>query len=250
MSKINKSLHVILSDVHVPFEDKEVCQLAFNFIKREKPGTVHLLGDICDFYTLSRFDKDPSRKLTLQDELDATKAWLGKLRKCAPKAKIIYSQGNHEARLTKHLKSKARELASLKSLNIPDLLGLDEYNISYLLEDDAYMIGNDITLVHGEYCRASGQTPKEYWLRLGTSVIMGHTHRLTTLRHTSKKGTKQGWENGCLCTMDPEYMRYPDWQQGWTVVQTCGDMEEVRQILVKNGAYMYNNKLYKVPAKE
>ena len=61
---------VIANDFHGQFRDKKTCGMLFNFIKREKPDRIILNGDIVDFYSISRFDKDPSRKEDLQDELN------------------------------------------------------------------------------------------------------------------------------------------------------------------------------------
>ncbi len=65
--KTNKRMGVVLSDVHCPFEDKSVCRMALAFIREHRPATVHLLGDIADFYSVSRFTKDPSVKRITAD---------------------------------------------------------------------------------------------------------------------------------------------------------------------------------------
>ena len=77
---INKRMGVVLSDVHVPFQDKSVCRMALKFLAEHQPATVHLLGDIADFYSISRFVKDPRRKEDLQEDLDAAHDFLAELR--------------------------------------------------------------------------------------------------------------------------------------------------------------------------
>jgi predicted phosphodiesterase len=42
---------VVLSDVHFPFEDKVAVQMAIDYIKKAKPDTVILNGDIMDCFT-------------------------------------------------------------------------------------------------------------------------------------------------------------------------------------------------------
>ena len=75
----NSKLHAVLSDLHIPFSSSTAVKMAVDFIRNEKPGTVHLLGDIGDYFSISRYDKDPMRRLNLQEELDAIRDWLTEL---------------------------------------------------------------------------------------------------------------------------------------------------------------------------
>ena len=47
-------MHVVLSDQHIPFQDPVLEDLTVDFLKEHKPTTIHLLGDVLDFYSLSR----------------------------------------------------------------------------------------------------------------------------------------------------------------------------------------------------
>ena len=60
-------------------------------------------GDIVDCYQLSVFSSNPSRQFSLQDEFDATQAWLRRRVKKNPNARRIYMEGNHEDRLRRWL---------------------------------------------------------------------------------------------------------------------------------------------------
>ena len=100
---VNKKMGIVLSDVHCPFQSNDVCNMALAFIREHKPSIVHLLGDISDFYSVSRFVKDPSRKEDLQSDLNDTKTFLSRIRDAAPASRIIFSEGNHEFRLRRFL---------------------------------------------------------------------------------------------------------------------------------------------------
>ena len=210
--------HVILSDLHIPFHDPAAISAAIARTKREKPVAIHLLGDICDFYAISRFLKEPERKLSLQGDLDNTKSFLFNLRRSFPKADIVYSQGNHEARLTKYLQGNTEELSVLRCLDIRELLGLKDLKISYVPEHKPYRVGR-LLLTHGQIVRKhSGYSAKAHFDKFGCSVLHGHTHRLGTHYHTDFETTHVAAENGCLCSLDPEYAIAPDWQHGCSIV--------------------------------
>ena len=140
--KTNNRMGVVLSDVHCPFEDKSVCRMALAFIREHRPATVHLLGDIADFYSVSRFVKDPSRKEDLQADLDTTRAFLAKVRDAAPAARIVYSEGNHEFRLRRYLASEAKALAMLRDLRLERLLDFESLKIRFQPQDRPYRVGS------------------------------------------------------------------------------------------------------------
>jgi len=235
---------VVLSDIHCPFQDKGVLKLAINFIRDNHPDTVHLLGDIVDFYSVSRFLKDPTRKLELQEELDDAADVLGEIREAAFRSKIIFSEGNHEYRLRKYLSSEARALASLRALDLGELLGADRHKMAMRQYDQPYRVGS-LLLTHGDYARKwSAYSARAHFERYGCCVLHGHTHRLGSFYHRTVGDTYAAWENGCLCDLNPDYTTVPDWQHGWSVLWSNKDYFHVDQIAVVKGRYMYHGKAY------
>ena len=81
--------------------------------------------------------------------------------------------------------------------------------------------------------------------KFGCNVIHGHTHRLGAHYHRTYGDMMGAWENGCLCTLDPEYVVKPDWQNGWSVVWFNGARFHVEQICVVDKQYVYHGKVYK-----
>jgi UDP-2,3-diacylglucosamine pyrophosphatase LpxH len=242
--KMNRSMGVVLSDAHVPFHDKSTCHKALEFIRQHRPSRVHLLGDICDCYAVSRFVKDPRRKDDLQWELDKTANFLAEVRDAAGDAQIIFSEGNHEFRLQRYLASEARALAGLRSLSLPELLGLNKLGILYRAHDQPYRVGT-LLYTHGQLVRKwSAGSAKGHFEKYGSCVIHGHTHRLGTFYHRDIDTVYGAWENGCLCDMNPDYCTAPDWQQGWSVVWTRGDFFHVEQVCVVKGRYVYHGDVY------
>jgi hypothetical protein len=70
-------------------------------------------------------------------------------------------------------------------------------------------------------------------MRLGTSVLIGHTHRAGVF-HTNQTGDHAAYENGCLCRLDGlGYAQFPDWQQAFSVVDVFpGGMFNVNLIRI------------------
>jgi len=62
----------------------------------------------------------------------------------------------------------------------------------------------------------AGYSARALYEKRGTSVIMGHTHRLSQASHRNALGQHTMIENGCLCDLSPEYGVEPDWTQGFT----------------------------------
>ena len=145
MNHLQQRMHVCLGDIHLPHADPVAVNMAVAFIKTQRPGTIHLLGDVGDYFSISRYDKDPMRRLNLQEELDAIRDWLAELRDAAPKAKIIYSEGNHEFRLRRYLRSEAKALAGLRALSLEKLLDFDKLHIRFQSQDRPYLSSKAFT---------------------------------------------------------------------------------------------------------
>lgn len=244
MATKNNKLGVVLSDVHLPFADATATKMAVDFIRDNKPSMIHLLGDLADFWSISRFDKDPERRLNLQEELDSVRDWLTELRDAAPRAKIIYSEGNHEFRLRRYLRSEAKALAGLRSLTLESLLDFESLKIRFQPQDRPYRVGA-LLFTHGDLVsKWSAYSAKRHFDKYGCCVIHGHTHRLGAFYHTDINTTYGSWENGCLCSLKTDYISAPDWQTGFSTVWHSKDFFHVEQIALFNGRYNYHGKVY------
>lgn len=212
---------VVLSDLHIPYHDQRVLDRWLDFVKEEKPDGVDIIGDLIDAYSISRFDKNPSRKSSLQEEIDQAHDFLKELVHVSPKGcDVRYSEGNHEDRLRKILWGKAKELATLRNLTIPELMGLRELGIKYHDAENPYRIG-DLWYVHGDVIRPlAGCSAREVSDRIGGSVIMGHSHRMGYCPMTRWSGIQHAYEVGHMTDfrqLDYVHVSAP-WQQGWAVV--------------------------------
>lgn len=222
---------LVLPDVHIPFHDPLLVATWMDFAKDLKPSGVDIIGDLCDFYLLSRFDKNPSRRASVQAEADDGRLLLGSIRKTVGRnADIRFSEGNHENRLQRFLWSPGKALADIRGLRVQDLLGLADHGISYHSPTTPYRIGK-LWVLHGDVTRkqnfsksAGGRAADAVARSIGGSVLMGHTHQMGHTMFRSWERELEGYEVGCLCQFDMEYVvGVPPWQQGWAVVNTFPD---------------------------
>jgi len=57
------------------------------------------------------------------------------------------------------------------------------------------------------------------------SVLMGHTHRIGAYSIRGPNYPRMGYELGCLCTLEPEYVKHPNWMQGMAITTYPTDPE-------------------------
>ena len=246
MAKKRFERTLIIPDIHAPYEDYRALHAIYKMAKKEDFDKVKIMGDLVDFYQLSKFSKDPKRITGLQQEIDVAQYHLDKLRK-VHKGDITLFEGNHEYRLKKYLMENP-EMSSLKKINnIPSLLDLDEYGIKYKHHE----MFHGILIKHGNLVRQqSAYTAKGEFDREGTSGISGHTHRLGSYYVSNRGGAHAWFEMGHLCDEKAaEYMegKVPNWQKGFGVMtyDTKTDTWRIEQVPIVKNSFMFNNNVYK-----
>lgn len=173
-----------------------------------------VLDEVIDFYSLSKFDKDPRRELNLQHEIEQTKEILGNIRKTFPKAEIKMVESNHDLRLQKFLYRNSKPFYYLDVLSVYSLLELGKFRITYLKD----FVFRGVLFKHGDMVRKdSSQTAKAQQIKEGMSGASGHSHRLGQFFKTVRGGSYVWLEGGCMCiTQDVEYIEgTADWQNGF-----------------------------------
>ena len=218
---------LIYGDTHGQFIDPEAEAVLLSIMRRFQPANVVHVGDAVDCYSVSSFDKDPMRKETLQDEIDAAHEHLAKARKATPDAAWYLLEGNHEDRLRRALwgtYGSMREIVKLrefqKAVTWPTLLQTDALGIKWIpsTEQPTRSIFPKFIVKHGDIVKKwSASTAQGEYLRYGKSGASGHVHRLGLFFHRDWNGNHVWAETGCLCYLNPGYARDPDWQQGFLV---------------------------------
>lgn len=207
-----KNKFIVLSDIHFPYHDDKALKAVYKFLDQHPINSIILNGDILDFYDVSSFDKDPDRINSLQKEIDLAQKFFKKLRDLSPDSRIVFVKGNHCSRLERYLK-KHPELYSLEALKLPNLLGLDKFNIEY--KDKGFKLGS-LKIIHGDMVRKfSGYTARGELEKHDSSGISSHTHRGGVYYYRTPERYLAWFESFCLCDLNPFYVSEPNWQQGF-----------------------------------
>lgn len=249
---------VLYGDTHVPFQDDAALKVVQAVIRDVRPDILVHMGDLVDCWQISRFDKDPSRLDTLQENIDAARAHLHQMATIAPQAQRVLLEGNHEARLHKvvwRMENPSRELARLtavqQALQWPNLLQLDGIGWRWVSEREqsrTKVLPHGITK-HGTAVRKwSGWSAKAEWEKYGRSGFSGHTHRLGYFVHRDHNGHASWIETGCTCKLDAEYGVDFDWGHGCVVVTWSQDgfIQNTEFVSIREGRALWRTQEYGV----
>jgi predicted phosphodiesterase len=222
---------LILSDIHIPYQDNNAIIAACEEGLRQGVDTVYLNGDILDFHKLSNHEKDPNKR-SMSEELEAGRTFLAWLREAFPTQTIYYITGNHEFRIERYLRVKAPELLDCNEFKIDVLLRLREFGIINIPHRSKVYFGK-LLVEHGDkLLGAGGVNPaRTLLLKFKRPVICGHFHRTTSANSkVYDSHTDMAWSTGCLCELEPNYMEVNEHNHGAAIV----DIES-------NGSYKVNN---------
>lgn len=223
----------IIGDIHVPFHDPNAISLCMNLAKIVCPDIIIINGDFIDFFAISRFTKNPARKLQLGDEIKEARNLLSKFMSNIEPAVWIFNAGNHEERLKNYLWSKAPELSTIDELNPRNLLGFNRDNCIWLdYQDTPVQVGHDVVptvyfpeifVLHGDRMRMSGGTvniARSIFLKTLKNSVVSHWHRSDMYLQMDYNGKMRGcWVVPCLCLQRPHWDTGRIWGQGACVLE-------------------------------
>lgn len=176
---------LVVPDLHVPFHDCGFVALTTKLVKLLQPDHVVQLGDMNDFFQISRFSKDPERRETIYEDLQTSSKILDDWQAAAPfNCRFHLVEGNHEYRLSRFSNERAPQLSKMIK-SIPEVYRLSERNKKQnkgmwtwhpIIPWNSCAIG-DVVFTHGHYFNthaAAGNLQKYPCKKL----ITGHTHRV------------------------------------------------------------------------
>lgn len=237
---------VFIPDTHIPFINETIWERILDFLKDFQPDRIFILGDFIDSYNVSSFAQDPELFGQLQKELNLGKYHLEQLREVCPRAKGVFCEGNHEARIKRWLWENPA-IASLEKLKIENLLGLDELDFEFV-EYGNYYNYNGFLVKHGDIVRMhSGYSAKAELEKMGLSGISGHTHRMAAHFKTDMGGQKVWYESGCLCNLKlPWANGSNNWQNGFAVSwhERNGNRFFLELIPIIKNRFVYGGRYY------
>ena len=245
---------LVISDLQIPFEDTMLVQKMLEWAATVRWDRAILNGDIMDFHKISRFAE--SKDYPLEDELTRGQVFVQQfveaVRTLNAGCRVDYLEGNHEDRLRKYLATNADALRALRVdeeevLSLQHLLGLRKLAVNWFRYQQVLKLPDGLYVEHGHrVSKHSAYTVKNLLTDLGASIIVGHTHRKGVHYRKDRLGLHRGYEGGCLCRLDPGYMpeESANWQQGWVVVNFFGDVWWVDDVLVQDGRFMIDGRVW------
>ena len=195
--------HLIIPDPHAhPDYDNSRADLLAKLIKEVKPDVVINLGDVCDFPSLSAYDKGKrsfvgrSYRRDVEAALDFEERLWGPVRRSKKKLpRRVILEGNHEHRIEKalDLHPELADTISLKDLewdryydeqvlyegNTPGTINIDGVNYAHFFISG--VMGRAISGEHPAY----SLIVKQY-----ESCTAGHLHVLDFCERTTARGRK------------------------------------------------------------
>jgi predicted phosphodiesterase len=229
----------ILSDVHVPYHDEVALRAAVDRLASEKIDALVLNGDIADFYSISRWEKDPTKR-DFRGELQAVREFVAWIRWSFPEIPIVYKAGNHEERWTHWLWQHAPEIADEPMMSLVSWLKLADHGVELVENQRPIMLGK-LPVLHGHELPKGLAAPvnvaRGAFLRTLTSVLVGHSHRSSGHAESDMWHAETFcWSTGCLCDLTPEYARINRWNHGAAIVTVFDDGEyEVHNFRIAHG---------------
>jgi predicted phosphodiesterase len=216
----------VLSDIHVPYHSEVALRAAVEHLKSRNIVGLLLNGDIADFYSISRYVKNPANR-DFGNELAQVRQLLKWLRGEFPGVKMVYKQGNHEERYQHWLWQHAAELSLQPEMNLEVWLQCNIYDIAMVGDQLPVMLGK-LPVLHGHE-KGNGMTApvnqaRGAFMRLHHTVLEGHGHRTSGHCEPDMFGNETFcWSTGCLADLRPEYARLNKYNHGFATVNVHED---------------------------
>jgi len=212
----------VISDLHIPYHDQQAIEAAVSYLRKRKPDVLLINGDYGDWYSVSRYMKDP-KKRRLKREIRMQREGLRWLRSQFPKARIVSKEGNHELRWSHFLFNAAPEVSEFPQVSLPRILGMKTLGIDYVDNQRPIMAGK-LPVFHGHELGKGISSPvnaaRGVFMRMISTALVGHHHR--TSSHTEPNWRHEEivcWSTGCLCNLNADYAVINKWNAGFAVVE-------------------------------
>lgn len=216
----------VLSDIHVPYHSEVALKAAVEHLKARQIVGLLLNGDVADFYSISRYVKNPANR-DFGDELAQVRQLLKWLRQEFPGVRMVYKQGNHEERYQHWLWQHAAELSLQPEMCLEVWLHCNLYDIRMVGDQLPVMLGK-LPVLHGHEKGKGMSAPvnqaRGAFLRLHHTVLEGHGHRTSGHCEPDMWGNEVFcWSTGCLADLRPEYARLNKYNHGFATVDVHED---------------------------
>lgn len=217
----------ILSDIHVPYHSDKALAAAVAHLKSVGIDCLLLNGDFADFYSISRWEKNPAER-DFAGELKQVRSLFAWLRDQFPAIPIVAKTGNHEERFESWLWQHAPEVSELPEMGLAHWLHVNHHGIE-LVENRRVILAGKLPILHGHELPRGMASPvnqaRGAYMRTMHSVLVGHGHR-TSGHAESNMWSEETfcWSTGCLCDLSPDYASIGNkWNWGFATVDVSAD---------------------------
>lgn len=219
--RIDDTKGLIISDLHFPYQHNQAITAAMEYGLKKSVNFILINGDLLDFAAISRHERE-WRQRSPFEEFEATRQFLRELRKAFPKARIVFKEGNHDERWEKWLYVKAPELFDDPEFQLEVRLRLGELKMEIVKDRRPVSIGK-LNVLHGHEMAGSsgGVNPaRATFLKTMDNVLVGHYHRSSSHVESTFGGDVISVQSiGCLCTLNPYYMRVNKHNHGFAYIE-------------------------------
>lgn len=224
-----------LSDLHIPHHDLAAVDAALNYALQKDCRTIVLIGDVADFYAVSYWEKDPTKR-NLNDEIIKNRQFFKTI--VDNFDNVYYKLGNHEERWQKYIWGKAPEISELDVLTIQSLFELPDHVV--VADKMQNFRAGEITLMHGHEFGRSMFNPvnpaRGLYLRAKESAVCGHYHQPSYHEEKSLTGTVHTcYTLGCLCNLKPRYRPHNKWSHSFATAEIENELCSIQMHRINNG---------------
>ena len=219
------------------------------FCQEINPSIVVMNGDAYDGARVSRWPdgswQDAAHKPSVIQELVATQECLSEIEKASPKARHIWSMGNHDARFEMRLLQQAPEYAEVEGVKLKD--HFPDWEPCW-----AALVNKDVVIKHR--FKSGIHAPHNNTLWSGRTIVTGHLHSLKVMPVSDYNGTRWGVDCGTLADpYGPQFFNYTElnplnWRSGFVVMTFHNGRllwPEIVHVLGPN-EYEWRGKVYSV----
>jgi len=232
---------LILSDIHLPYHCNDSLTAAIEMGVKMNVDAILLNGDTLDFFSLSRFAKDPKGR-SFAHELKTFAEFIQVLKSTFPKAQIYFKHGNHEERYNHYLWMKAGELEGVEEFKLDEIIQRRAAGVIIIGDKRIIKLG-DLNVIHGHEFGGNIFSPvniaRGLFLKAKVAAMQGHNHQ--TSEHTERDMNGRittTYSLGCLCQLSPAYLPLNKWNNGAAVVEISGNDFNVNNFRIHNGKIM------------
>jgi len=209
---------IVFSDAHYHPQIRTTAHKGLLRLIRElKPRAVVCGGDAFDGAGISRHPRIGwEHQPTVLEELKACSERLGEIEEAAGRAKLVWTIGNHDARLSSRLAANAPEFAGVAGFQLKD------HFPAWIPSWCCWV--NETTMISHRWKGGAHATYNNV-VQSGVNIVTGHLHQLKWTPYTDfRDAVRYGVDSGTLAEPHgPQFRAYlegktPNWGSGFVVL--------------------------------